>query len=58
VSRMARESRSSSRRSVKTQLSSFLEDMIQSCAVRRAHHVVSSAFTCVLKSTKRLKNRN
>lgn len=46
VSRTASESRRSSRRSAKMQLSSFLEDMVQSCAVRRDHHVVSSAFTC------------
>ena len=47
VSRTASESSRRSRRSEKMQLSSFLEDMVQGCAVRHAHLVVSSAFTCL-----------
>ena len=51
VSRTVRESRRSSRRRAKMQLSSFLEeDMVQSCVVRRCSScVVSSAFTCVFE---------
>lgn len=44
VRRTARESRRRSRRRVKMQLSSFREDMVQSCAVRLEHLVVYSGF--------------
>jgi len=59
VRRTARESRRRSRRSAKIQLSSFLEDMVQELRSSRRSSLLSGLpFTCVLKSTKRLKNRN